>query len=355
MKRFITLLKQDFIVSFRNGHIWVILLLLAVMITLVFVIPEEPGTDHKEVFLDAAESGEIKEILTARGADPSLFRQNRESLMEEIKSTPGTIGIIAEGTIENPTFTFAYYGDIPDKNLNLLRASMEFLLDTQKDAEYSLEYLRPKAEPIPMNLFGVPVFIVFEVVLLGFLLSAVLIFQEKQEGSIRAYRVSPGGAALYLASKTLLFVVLSIFYGGLLIAVSLGGEVNYGKVILLVVLSSSLMTMLGILAASFFNGLSDWFIIGLIILLMNILPIFSYLMPGFAPEYIKWIPSYHLIFAMRELIFPTGGTGAFNTALINLLWQNGLMFIVSLFVVKRKLMSERRLFEKNRKERVSYA
>jgi ABC-2 type transport system permease protein/fluoroquinolone transport system permease protein len=275
--------------------------------------------------------------------------------MEKIKSDPGTIGIIAEGTFENPTFTFAYYGDIPEKNLNLLRASMEFILDPQTDGEYSIEYLRPKSEPIPMNLFGVPVFIVFEVVLLGFLLSAVLIFQEKQEGSIRAYRVSPGGAALYLISKTFLFVVLSIFYGGVLVALSFGGAVNYGKIILLVVLSSSFMTMLGIMVASFFSGLSDWFIVGLVILLANILPFFSYLMPGFAPEYIKWIPSYHLIFAMRELLFPTGGTGTFNTALTNLLWQNGLIFAASLFVVKRKLMSEQRLFEISRKERASYA
>jgi fluoroquinolone transport system permease protein len=36
----------------------------------------------------------------------------------------------------------------------------------------------------------VPVVIVFEVVLLGFLIAAVMMFQEKQEGTLRAYRVT---------------------------------------------------------------------------------------------------------------------------------------------------------------------
>ncbi|MFP4383480.1 MAG: ABC transporter permease [Spirochaetia bacterium] len=355
MKRFITLLKQDFTVSFRNGHIWVILLLLAVMITLVYVIPENINTGHRELFLDSTDSGWISEKLQAAGVGREAIYQDREGMMEKLEAESGMIGVIAEGSAGDPRFTFVYYGDIPEQNLNLLKGSIEYVLGESDTPKFTVEYLRPKADPVPMNLFGIPVFIVFEVVLLGFLLAAVLIFQEKQEGSIRAYRVSPGGAAGYLISKTLLFMVLSIFYGGVLIAASLGAGVNYGKVILLICMASTLMTMLGILVASFFNGLSDWFIIGLIVLIGNILPFFSYLIPSFAPAYIKWIPSYHLIFAMRELLFPTGGSGAFMKAFTGLLWQNGIVFIAALFVVKRKLMSEQGLFHISRKESTRYA
>ena len=44
------------------------------------------------------------------------------------------------------------------------------------------------------------------------MLVAVMIFQEKQEDSIRAYRISPGTVAGYILSKTLVFIVLSIVY-----------------------------------------------------------------------------------------------------------------------------------------------
>ena len=65
--------------------------------------------------------------------------------------------------------------------------------------------------------------LVFEVAILGFLFTAVILFQQKQEGSLRAYRVSPAGALPFVASKGLLWTAATVAYGALFLIGSLRG------------------------------------------------------------------------------------------------------------------------------------
>ncbi|MCA9972071.1 MAG: ABC transporter permease, partial [Anaerolineales bacterium] len=198
--------------------------------------------------------------------------------------------------------------------------------------------LRERSEPVPARLAGIPIFLVFEVVALGFFLVAAMIFQEKQEGVIRALRVSPTGTLGYVLSKTAVFLILSLAYALLLLLLSMGLDVDYPRLLLLVALSSTMMTMAGIAVAVFFNNISEWFFAGTFVLLIFILPSVSYAIPSFAPAVLSWIPSYPVVFGIRELLFPTGKAGFLLNTTGLLVVYNLAALALAYWAVQKKLM-----------------
>ena len=66
------------------------------------------------------------------------------------------------------------------------------------------------------------------------------------------------------------------------------------------------MTLFGLGFAAWFNNLSQWFFPGLGLLILNMLPFFSYVYPVFNPEWIRFIPSHGLVFSLKESLFPAG-------------------------------------------------
>jgi ABC-2 type transport system permease protein/fluoroquinolone transport system permease protein len=205
-------------------------------------------------------------------------------------------------------------------------------------SQFDVQLLRPAAEPVPLNLSILPVALVFEVVLLGFTFGAVMIFQEKQEGVNRAYRVSPGTTLDYIGAKNLLFIAMSLIYGTLLLLVAFGLEADYGRILLLVVLTSSAMTLVGLAIAVFFNNISEWFFVGVGVLIINMLPVFSYSIPTFAPRWLTVIPSYPVLFGAREILFSTGRTGFMSPLVLQLVLFNVVAFVLCYVAVERKLM-----------------
>lgn len=201
-------------------------------------------------------------------------------------------------------------------------------------------YLGPVLEPVPANLTGIPVFIAFEVAILGFLLIAVFVFQEKQEGTIRAYRVSPGTISTYILSKVLIFTLVSLVYGLVIVLAGWTLKPDWLRVLGLTLITSGMMTLLGLGFSSWFSNLSGWFFPGLAMLVLNILPIFSYLYPAFDPGWIRWIPSYGILFALEESLFWPQHTQAFQEALMPLVGWTGFSVLFCWFSVRRSLLQE---------------
>jgi len=65
-------------------------------------------------------------------------------------------------------------------------------------------------------------------------------------------------------------------------------------------------TFLGLAVAVFFNNISEWLFIGIALLMINMAPVISYGWPSFAPSWLTLLPSYPIIFGLREILFPTG-------------------------------------------------
>ncbi len=342
MKQFWTLVKQDLIIASRNWFLAAIVVMLVIFLALIWFLPEQFDVQATEIIYDATPGQEMQQTLITMGADPESFYQSRESLEAALNKQKKGVGVVIEGDLRNLSYTFITQGQFAPQNLNVLGAALDSVAAAANGAaapdNLKLTLLRDKSDPIPMNEAGVPVFLVFEVVALGFFLVAAIIFQEKQEGMVRAFRVSPTGTMTYILAKTAVFLILGVLYALVLLLLGLGFDVPLGSLLLLVILGSSMMTLLGIVVAVFFNNLSEWFFVGAFVLIIFMLPTISYAIPAFAPTFITWTPSYPLVFGVRELLFPTGKADFLLPTVGLLVVYNVVALGLAYWAVERKLM-----------------
>ncbi|MBE2197171.1 MAG: ABC transporter permease [Anaerolinea sp.] len=342
MKQFWTLVKQDLIVAARNWFLAAIAFMLLIFLALIWFLPERFDAQAAELVYDGTPGQAMQQTLLRLGADESSFYASRESLEAALHEQKKGIGVVIAGDLDALRYTFITQGHMAPQNLNLLGAALDSVAAVARGAappaNLQLTLLRPLADPIPMNEAGVPIFLVFEVVALGFFLVAAIIFQEKQEGVIRAFRVSPANTLTYVLAKTAVFLILGVVYALLLLGLGLGFDAPFAPLLLLVILGSSMMTLFGIVVAVFFNNLSEWFFVGAFILIFFMLPTLSYAIPAFAPPFITWMPSYPLVFGARELLFPTGKSGFLLPTVGLLALYNVIALALAYWAVDRKLM-----------------
>lgn len=327
MRRFAQLLGRDLILSWRNYHVAAVIGIAVVMVAVILFLPAQIDTGPGEYFLDTLEGQPVRSALLELGGNPEGLPQTRAQLDLLLQENTSALGLIIEGSLESPQVEVIQQTAIPRETVNLLIATVEMVLHAVADGElpeHPVEMLRPQAAEVPLNLAGTPIFLAFEVAILGFLLVAVFVFQEKQEGTIRAYRVSPGGLWPYLISKVLVFTLLGLVYGVIVVLTGFGFDANWPAVLALTVWASAFMTVFGLGFAAWFDSLSHWFFPGLAVLVLNMLPFFSYVYPVFSPAWITVIPSYALVFAAREALFPTGDSQLIRTTLLTgLIWLAG--------------------------------
>lgn len=342
IRKFSNMIAQDFLLTFRSGHIYVILAMAAIILILVFALPVEINTDAQEYFYDASEAGIFEKYLVALGAEPEMLLSSETDLQTTLADSQRALGVIFRGSLEDPEFEIIVQGNISEENINLLEKTLDTIIQslqvTYQPTAAELTILNDNSEPIPLNKNMIPIFMSFEVILLGFLIGAVLIFQSKQEGTIRAYRVSPGGTLIFILSKVLLYDVISLIYGLVVSLIAFGTAPNYLQLSLLIIGASTLLTLLGLAIAVFFTNISEWFFAGATLLIVAMLPMLSYAMPVFSPAFITWIPTYEIIFGFRNVLFEMGSAAALNQTFLILGISVLVSFTVCYLAVYKRLM-----------------
>ena len=342
MTRLLSLIQQDLLLLWRSGLALFTGFLLLIMVAMITFLPDTLAAETDEYFYDASDDKMLEHYLRAAGADEQFFVGSVAELEAALADASRGIGVVYEGNRREPHFRLLTVGALSEENVNLMRATLDSVVramrGTLSTGQFEVKLLRAPSEPIPLNLSIVPVALVFEVVLLGFTLGAVIIFQEKQEGMNLALRVSPVTTPDYLLSKNLLFLLLSLVYGALLLLAAFGLQTDWGRIMLLIVLTSSMMTLVGLAVAVFFNNISEWFFAGMGVLVLNLLPVLSYAVPTFAPGWLTAIPSYPVLFGAREILFPTGDDAFLAPLVLQLLIYNAVAFVLAYLAVERRLM-----------------
>ncbi|GAB6087348.1 ABC transporter permease [Alkaliphilus crotonatoxidans] len=345
MKTLINLYKKDMAVILRNALLWVLMGTLFIMVGFVrFLLPENFSQEKIQYLYDESQEKVLEKSLKGLNNDYIEVVPSITALYEALDNDKKGLGIIFHGTLEEPDFTVVHRNQISIENESVVNAALENLVEslreTTAEGAFEINYLRKPGRVVPRRLTAIPPLLTFEVLILGFLMVAVLVFQEKNEGSLRAYRVSPGGTALYILSKNLVFITMSLVYGFSLILLTVGPSINLVPLALLMILGVGFYTLLGLIVAVFFNNISDWFFVGLGILTVNILPSISYGFPSFSPRFITLIPSYPIMYAFSELLFPTGRSIISSIQL--LIAGNLLAFGLCHWLVSTRLMKEGR-------------
>lgn len=320
MKQVCNLLSQDLKLLLRNAIFWVISVsLVLIVITVNWLVPAEAELDSRSLVVYGMQ-------LPVPGVQVA---ESPEAVRELVENTDA-IGLINTGG----GLTVVHSG-LSDQAIAALVSQLTPLPEDQPPL--NVQALRQSERTTAQNLRMVPMFVSFEAVILGFLMAAILLLGEKQEGTLRAYRVSPGGTLAYVVSKSLLFVLVGTAYAALMVVTTIGFAFNWGQFLLLTVLGCLLYTLLGLSLAVFFQDISGWFFLATLILALNMLPMVSFAVPSFSPGWMQSIPSYGGLFAYEEILFPTGR--ALGGTFAALGTQALAAFALCMLLVKRKLLS----------------
>lgn len=365
-KRLYSMTLQSLVLSLRNSLIWVLFGTLIVMIVVVqFALPKGYSTAQTQYIYDGTAGKAYENVMRMSGIAEKYLLEDPTELKERISKDNSAVGLRFEGAVENPEITLLHQGKLNEQNLNVVRISLEKLInavagarqggaDTNMDItadtgtdtstavspRIEVRFLREIIDPIPRNLAFVSILMVFEVLILGFLMVAVFLFQEKHDGSIRAYRVTPGDTFIYIASRTLAFLLIGIVYGMILVVFTIGFHINFLLLLAVTIMGSVLYTLLGMIIAVFFSDISEWFFIGMAALFINMAPVFSHEFPSFSPGWISWFPSHQILLCFDEIFFPSGKS--LMIPILILLLEVVAVYVICHVAVNRKLMKEGR-------------
>ena len=341
---FRALLRQDMAIVFRNGYVYAVLGLAVLFILLInFVLPQQVEVAGREYLVDQTAGQLIAPFARSAGLGDSLLT-SEEELLQALEQDRQAVGIVFQGDRENPQVIIYRQGNEPEKAILGLEAAVISFWNTAGNLEqpvtYRQELLRPAGEKPPFNLGLVPFILTFESALIGLFFVSALLFQEKEEGSIRAFRVSPTGTWPYIMSKITVHVLLSLLSAFLIFVLTLGLRPELPAVLLLLAIASFLMTAFGLTISVFFKSLSEFVYASALIMTVASLPIVSYFMPSFSAAFFPFIPTYPLMFGIRELVFSTGKTGFYLQMLLILAVEILVLLIFARVAVERKLMKE---------------
>ncbi|NBC29251.1 MAG: ABC transporter permease [Spirochaetes bacterium] len=310
IKRLFVLARQDLIVAWRSHFVTFCLVILAVFTAIYYALPDQVSLGASLYVYDRTGAMEESGAL-GEASEKVIFVSSRADLDERLRSARGATGVVIEQLGNPPEITMVTKGSMPEETLNTIRTGLASLAPGEPGGAVPFSEIRLEAErpPLGMSDLLVPIILVFEGMLLGFLFVAVMVFQERQEGSVTAYRTSPSGVWAYVLGKIGVWTILTTLYSALFAFLatrfSMGGG-QWLQLMVLMLTGAAFMTALGYAVSLFFKSISDWFFIGVAILVLNMLPQVSFAMPTFNPQWLSWIPSQAALFTSRDIVF--GGT-----------------------------------------------
>ncbi|MHB1296046.1 MAG: ABC transporter permease [Anaerolineae bacterium] len=345
VSRFFWLLRKETILAVRNLFPAIIVgLALLYAATLIWLVPEKVSVEP-ELYYAVTTPG-AEEVVSRIIAPDELASEgahlvdSRDAVLAGLQNERNSIGLVLGGSAGEPRIEMIFQGNESEQTRNALRLSLQDNLARAAGAPQEVETIvldETPREAVPLNKYLLPIFLLSEATMVGFILIAALVFIEKSEGTLRAYRVSPGKVPEYLGAKVAIMALLGVLFTLVLTPLVAGLRLNYAALLALVMIGSVVTSSLALLVASFFPSLSQSIVVVMLINLALGLPILSYIIPSFAPAVVRILPTYTLILNMREVLFYGANLAAIAPALGTLaLWAVAL-FALAVIVYRRRL------------------
>ncbi len=342
MKKILYNIYIDLLIVLRNGFFYLLLFSGVLLVLLnTFFSKSQNLFLFNEYINDNTQNKIFQTYLRKQNLPDSMFIDNSEKLIQLIKNKKGSIGIIINNS-NNDSINIKIMSNeqISEKNFNILKASINYIYSIIKGEKlkiFSVKNLK-SFKKISSKTKNIPPLVLLEVISLGFFFLPVLMFDEKKDRIIQVLNVSPLSSFDYIISKLLLFLILSIFYAFFIILICFE-SINFLHYLIIIIISSILLILTGLLTGIFSNNLSQWLVYGIIIMLIVFFPIISYFLPHLNSIFIKIIPSYSMMYLLKEIIvYKSPKINNFHMFI--LLCEDIFLFIVSYFVVKIKLFGK---------------
>ena len=146
-----------------------------------------------------------------------------------------------------------------------------------------------------------PVFLTFNGSLMGFFIIAAYIFLDKKEGVIKAYAVTASPLWVYLLSKVLVLTVTMLVTSLIIIVPMMGMRINYTILCVFLIATGLFASGLGLVVSGYYDDMVKSFGVMYLLMIGMMLPALAYFTPSWDPLWLKFIPSYYIVFGFKEL------------------------------------------------------
>lgn len=309
-KLWMTFLK-DAKLSFNGLYFYMeIGMALIFIAVLLFVVPENFESTQKfyvAMELESAETENFKRLLGS--SDDVTILNNRSEIENAMKKDRSSVGAIIRKNNDKVIYEMVLQGYENESMKNLIKAGIEGELLAQIpgfSSQVSVRTLETNSEKLSDRNNIIPIYLTMNVGLMGLFIIAAYIFLDKEEGVIKAYAVAPVAVWQYLASKMMIMLMMGLITSFITVLAIVGLNVNYLYLFGLIIAFNTFGSALGLFISSFFNTMIKAMGVLYVSIMIMMLPVISYLMPSFNPIWIKWFPSYPMMFSIRELLFENG-------------------------------------------------
>lgn len=306
MKALYTFLK-DIKVSFKTFYIYIeIFIALVGVALLLFVVPEN-FTSNVKIYAyieDSLKTDEIMNALETDGSENVILLKSIDEIRPMLEQDKNSVGIGVTTENNKVVYDFVLQGYESQKYKNIIEKSL--IADYAKDLPgyekvTNIITLDNTSERLSDRLNMLPVFLLLNSAFSGLFIVATYVFMDKEEGTIRAFAVTPARIWEYLLSKMGVMLVTGLLTGLITTLLVAGFKANYLYLIALLVATNIFGTAVGLFISSFYDSIMKAMgtIMGTFVVLA--FATVSYFMPSFSPFIVKILPSYPLVFAFREV------------------------------------------------------
>ena len=308
MKLLYSFLK-DMQLSLKSFYIYMEIGIAFVFVAiLLFVVPEkvEPKiTVYAHLDLPETYLATAADSLSRDGYDIRML-SSREEVEAELSDDRGSVGLVV--SLDGPKIVYDYIlqGYENEKFKNIIKASIEGkfarMLPDFQDVT-TVRTIEGNTERLSIRLNILPVYLALNAAFMGLFIIAAYIFLDKEEGTIKAFAVTPAKVWHYLVGKMGVMLVTGLLSGLIATAFIAGRKAHYFHLVILLISLNAFGSTLGLFISSFFNTMTKamgWLYISVIVLAFAAV---SYYMPAFSPLIIRLLPSYPMLFAFRETLY----------------------------------------------------
>ena len=318
---------KDMKISFKSFYIYLeIIMALIFVAILLFVVPENfssSNTIFTHVDIPGNSSNVIDDINQEQGKDSIILVDSFDEMMFKLEEDRSAIGLNITSSENKLVYEFVLQGYENQKVRNIMEKSLVSNLTSQLPSYKNtteIITIDGGAEKLSDRLNMLPIFLGINSSLMGLFIIAAYIFMDKDEGSIKAFVVTPARVWEYLLSKVGVMLVMGLITG-LISTIALAGfQAHYLHLILLLIAANFLGSCLGLFIASFYDTIIKAMGTMYMVVIVLTFSTISYYMPTFSPVIIKVLPSYPMLFSFREILLSQPNLGY--------IYKNVVFFIV---------------------------
>jgi hypothetical protein len=350
-------IRKELILATRSFYFYIEILFAVILLAvLLFAIPEHarPTQDIyvyldmpqqaadavRNMLLDEDVDGQAEQVvltfdgiaypatLIGKENENQYLLQSAEAVRTLADSQRKIGAVVSIGGDSQLHYTYYLQGYETQRLKNLLSVLHNVdsdVLEQRFDAQ-PVRALQGTVSPLNDRQNALPPLLAFNSSLMGMFIMAAYVFLDKKEGVIRAYAVTASSVWRYLASKTVVMLITGVVTTLVVTLPVMGFGAHYGLLLVLQLASGFFAATCGLLIASFYQDIAKSFGVIFTIMVLMMLPAFSYFLPGWSPVWVKLIPSHALIQGFQDALLPDGNASFVLLAAAGFAAAGGVLF-----------------------------